>query len=69
MDRCVAYLKNNWVNNCLNGAFTIMFIGPPLPKSKVRGTTLDSMQRKEDDWVNPLLAMGRQFWGRKQVNE
>jgi hypothetical protein len=46
-----------------------MHVGPPLPKSRVRGTTLHSMQRKEDDWVNPLLVMGRQSWGKKQMNK
>jgi hypothetical protein len=69
MDKCVTYLKNNWVGNCLSEAFIFLPNGPPPPKLKVCGMTFHNMQRKEDESVNPLIVMGRHFWGRKQVNQ
>ncbi len=69
MDRCVAYLKNNLSSSCLNGAFVILPSGPTPPKSRVHGTLFHSMQSEENDRVNPLLALGSWFWGKKQMNK
>ncbi len=69
MDKCVTYLKENWVGNCLSKAFIFLPNGPPPPKLKVRGTTFHNMQIKEDEWVNPLVMMGMQFWGKKSELE
>jgi hypothetical protein len=47
----------------LNKAIDILLHDPPPPKSKVCGMTFHNMQRKEKDWVNPLSALGSQFFG------
>ncbi len=43
MDICVAHLKNNWVNNCLNGTFNMSLGAPPPPKSRVQGMAFHNM--------------------------
>jgi hypothetical protein len=49
MDICFTYLKNNWVSNCLNGAFIFILGGLPLPKLKVCGMAFHNMQKEEND--------------------
>jgi hypothetical protein len=49
MDKCVTYLKDNWVGICLNGAFVFLLGGLPPPKLKVCGMAFHNMQRKENN--------------------
>jgi hypothetical protein len=66
MDRCIAYFKNNLAGSYLNEAFAIFLSGLTPPKSRVHGTTFHSMQREEDEWVNPLLALKSRFGGKNK---
>ncbi len=59
MDICVAYLKNNWVNSCLNGTFSMFFGCASTPKSRVQRMAFHNMQKEDNKWVNPLLTLGK----------
>ncbi len=43
MDVCLAYLKNNQVDICLNGAFAFLLGGLPPPKLKMCGMAFHNM--------------------------
>ncbi len=62
MDICLAWLKLIWLGNCLNGMFMLLLDDPPFPILKVWGMTFHKIQVEEDEWVNPLYAMGQNFF-------
>jgi hypothetical protein len=53
----VVYFKNNWASSYLNRASNMLLDASSPLKSKVEETTFHSMQREDDDQVNPLQAL------------